>query len=237
MKKSADGKWALIVVAAGQSKRLRSQVPKPFLPLGRGRTILQASLRAFARVPGLFYTVVVTREDYLDTAWKQLSGLGLAGRVVEGGKEREDSVAMGLLVVPRGIPLVLVHDAARPFVSEAVIRGVLAGAERWGAVVPGVPVTDTIKLTRPDGRVVSTLPRPLLAAVQTPQGFKTESLRKAFQKLGRRRAALTDDGAVAQAAGYPVRLVPGDIHNFKITTPGDLSHARQISRKMRNSEC
>ncbi len=230
--KSLGGRWALVVVAAGQSKRLQSQMPKPFLPLGRGRTVLQASLAAFAQVPGLFYSVIVTRREYLDRAWKDLGRQGLAGRVVEGGKEREDSVALGLAAVPRGIPLVLVHDAARPFVPEAVIREVLAGANRWGAVVPGIPVTDTIKLTRTDGRVVSTLPRPLLAAVQTPQGFKTEWLRAAFQKVGRRRSSLTDDGAVAQAAGYPVRVVPGDIHNFKITTPADLKRARELAKKL-----
>jgi 2-C-methyl-D-erythritol 4-phosphate cytidylyltransferase len=178
----------------------------------------------------------VTRRDYLDKAFGFLKRMGLPGRSVEGGKEREDSVALGLEAVPPGIPLVLVHDAARPFVSAAVIEGVLAGAARWGAVVPGIPVTDTIKLTRPDGKVVSTLPRPLLAAVQTPQGFKTELLQKAFRKLGRRCSKLTDDGAVAQAAGYSVRIVPGDLGNFKITTPQDLYRARHLMKTIKKEK-
>jgi 2-C-methyl-D-erythritol 4-phosphate cytidylyltransferase len=174
--------------------------------------------------------VVVTRKDYLGQAFGILKRIGMAGRSVEGGAEREDSVALGLEAVPPGIPLVLIHDAARPFVSSDVIEGVLQGAAKWGAVVPGVSVTDTIKLTRPDGKVVSTLPRQLLSAVQTPQGFKTEVLRKAFKKLGRRRSKMTDDGAVAQEAGFTVHVVPGDPGNFKITTPKDLSQAKDIAK-------
>jgi 2-C-methyl-D-erythritol 4-phosphate cytidylyltransferase len=195
-------------------------------------TILEASLEAFHRVPGLRYSVVVTRREFLDRAFQMLIKRGLAGRAVEGGKEREDSVALGLSAVPPGIPLVLIHDAARPFVPPQVIRNVLSGAVKWGAVVPGVPVHDTIKLLRPDGRVVETMPRPLLSAMQTPQGFRTELLRMAFQKLGRRRSALTDDGAVAQEAGYPVRVVPGDPANFKITTSEDLRHAREKAKQI-----
>lgn len=229
-RKESRGTWALVVVAAGSSKRLQSAVPKPYLRLGGKRTVLEASLRAFQRVPGLRYAVVVTRKDYLDRAFKILKGLGIPGRSVEGGAEREDSVALGLEAVPPGIPLTLIHDAARPFVSREVIEGVIEGAAKWGAVVPGIPVTDTIKLTRPDGRIVSTLPRPLLTAVQTPQGFRSELLRRAFRRLGNRRSKLTDDGAVAQAAGYPVRVVAGDLHNFKITTPKDLEAARRLAK-------
>jgi 2-C-methyl-D-erythritol 4-phosphate cytidylyltransferase len=137
LKKLANRSWALVVVAAGSSKRLRSSVPKPYVTLQRGVTVLAASLRAFQRVPGLRYTVVVTRADYLDRAFRILKGLGMAGRSVEGGREREDSVALGLAAVPPGIPLTLVHDAARPFVSEEVIERVLDGADKWGAVVRG----------------------------------------------------------------------------------------------------
>jgi 2-C-methyl-D-erythritol 4-phosphate cytidylyltransferase len=209
---------------------MKSPLPKPFLVLRGGKTLLDASLAAFARVPGLFYTVVAARREHLDRAWTALKRSALAGRVVEGGREREDSVALALETVPAGIPLVLIHDAARPFVTAALVERVLEGAGRWGAVVPGVPVTDTIKLTGPEGRVVDTLPRARLAAVQTPQGFRDEVLRRAFRRIGRRRSGLTDDGAVAQAAGYPVRVVPGDPGNFKITTAEDLARARTKAR-------
>jgi len=221
----------LIVVAAGKSSRLKSATPKPFLTLSPGTSMLEASLAVFARVPLLRYAVVATRKEYLDKAFRMLSRRGIPGRVVEGGSEREDSVARALLAMPPGIPLVLVHDAARPFVTHRVIQNVLSGAARWGAVVPGVKVTDTIKLYKPGGAVQATLPRHRLAAVQTPQGFKTDLLRNAFRKVGKKRSALTDDGAVAQAAGYPVRLVVGDIHNFKITTKADLIRARGLFRR------
>jgi 2-C-methyl-D-erythritol 4-phosphate cytidylyltransferase len=236
LKKVASKSWALVVVAAGSSQRLKSSVPKPYLTLHKGRTVLEISLEAFRRVPGLRYSVVVTRKDYLDQAFSILKRMGMAGRSVEGGAEREDSVALGLEAVPPGIPLVLIHDAARPFVSSEIIEGVFQGAAKWGAVVPGVPVTDTIKLTRPDGKVVSTLPRQLLSAVQTPQGFKTEVLRKAFKKLGRRRSKMTDDGAVAQEAGFTVHVVPGEPGNFKITTPHDLHRARNLAKTIKKEK-
>jgi 2-C-methyl-D-erythritol 4-phosphate cytidylyltransferase len=236
LKTVANKSWALVVVAAGSSKRLKSAIPKPYLSLSKKRTVLEVSLEAFQQVPGLRYAVVATQKDYLDRAFGMLKRLGIPGRSVEGGAEREDSVWLGLEAVPPGIPLVLIHDAARPFVSPEVIENVLAGAAQWGAVVPGVPVTDTIKLIRPDGKITTTLPRPLLAAVQTPQGFKTELLRKAFKKLGRRRSRLTDDGAVAQAAGFSVRVVPGEPGNFKITTPKDLEQARRLVKTLKRNK-
>ncbi len=236
LKRQTFPPWALVVVAAGRSQRLQSRVPKPYLPLRPGAVVLEASLDVFRRVPGLRYTVVVTRQDCLSRAFRMLTSRALPGRVVPGGAEREDSVALGLSAVPPGIPLTLIHDAARPFVTVSVVRRVLEGALKKGAVVPGVAVLDTVKWLDRNGRVRKDLPRHLLAAVQTPQGFRTEWLRRAFKRLGPRRARLTDDGAVVQAAGYPVHVVEGDPLNFKITTPADLKRARETAKKTRNSK-
>ncbi|HEY5038115.1 MAG TPA: IspD/TarI family cytidylyltransferase, partial [bacterium] len=151
----------------------------------------------------------------------------LAGIVTKGGKEREDSVNLGLQVVPPGVKYVLVHDAARPLVSPGLIQRVLDGAIRSGAVIPVIPVKDTLKVIS-NGRVVKTLDRTKMGAVQTPQGFKLTLLKKAFKKLGHKAARLTDDASVVEAAGVKVRVVEGDLLNFKVTSPEDLRHVKDL---------
>ncbi|HET9870427.1 MAG TPA: 2-C-methyl-D-erythritol 4-phosphate cytidylyltransferase [bacterium] len=221
--------WAAILVAAGRSTRLKSPVPKPFLKLDRRRTLLDCCLDSFKKVKGLACVVVVTQPDHLEKAIDHLYRRGLAGIACVGGKEREDSVLQGLLVVPKGIRTVLVHDAARPFVTPRLVQSVLEEALRSGAAIPGLPVKDTLKETL-RGRVVRTLDRDSVRAAQTPQGFRADLLRRAFLKAADRRSKFTDDAAVAEAAGFPVRLVEGDPLNFKVTTPDDLARARALAR-------
>src|SRR5690242_17653703 len=117
--------WAVILVAAGQSKRLKSKVPKPFLLLDRQRTMLDLCLKSFRRVQGLAYVIIVTRKAYIERAAQAIGRVNLAGIVTEGGEQREDSVWRGLMVVPSWVKHVLVHDAARPLVSTQVIHRVL----------------------------------------------------------------------------------------------------------------
>lgn len=219
--------WAAIIVAAGQSRRLKSQTPKPFLYIDHRRTMLDMCLESFRKVPGLAYVIIVTRHDYLEQAIQAIYRWKLAGIVTKGGAEREDSVRMGLEVVPPGVKHVLIHDAARPLVSPGVIHRVLEGAQRSGAVIPVIPVKDTLKMVS-GGKVVKTLDRSKIGAVQTPQGFKLSILRKAFKKLGRKASRLTDDAAVVEMAGMKVRVVEGDLLNFKVTTPDDLRHAKDL---------
>lgn len=222
--------WAVVVVAAGLSKRLKSRVPKPFLPLKGRLNMIDLSLAACRKVPGLSFVSVVTRPGYFAPALRSVKAAGVPGLVVEGGAQREDSVLRGLLTVPEAAKVVLVHDAARPFVSPDLIRRVLEGARREGACVPGLPVQDTVKECRPGGRVVRTLDRSRLVAVQTPQGFRPSVILGAFLKVGKARSRMTDDAQVAEAAGFPVRVVAGDPLNFKVTTPEDLQRARQLLR-------
>ena len=219
-------------MAAGQSKRLKSRVPKPFLPMVRKRTMLDLCLASFKRVPGLAYAIIVTRKPYMEKAIQAIYRQRLAGIVTQGGEQREDSVRRGLMVIPPGVQYVLIHDAARPLVTPGLIRRVLEGVKRHGAVIPVVPVKDTLKLVANE-RVVKTLDRSQIWAVQTPQGFKFQELKKAFLKVGSRASRLTDDAAVAEAAGLRVRVVEGDPHNFKVTTPEDLRHAKSLIKRIR----
>ncbi len=219
--------WAVLIVAAGQSTRLKAKVPKPFLYVDHRRTLLDLCLESFSKVPGLSYVVVATRENYMERAIQAIYRFKLTGLVTKGGKEREDSVREGLKVMPRGIRYVLVHDAARPLVSPEVIRRVLEATASAGAAIPVVPVRDTLK-TVVGNRIEKTLDRRHIRAVQTPQGFKLPLLNKAFRKLGRRASRQTDDAAVMEAAGFKVRTVEGDELNFKITTAYDLQRVKDL---------
>jgi 2-C-methyl-D-erythritol 4-phosphate cytidylyltransferase len=230
MSKKLIAPWAAIIVAAGQSTRLKSRIPKPFLKLDSKRTLLDFSLASFKKVKGLACVVIVTQPDYLEKAIHHLYRHHLAGIACTGGQEREDSVLRGLLVVPEGIKTVLVHDAARPFVRPRLIQSVLESALRLGAVVPALPVKDTLKVVQ-QKRVVKTLDRDSIVAIQTPQGFRIDWLKKAFLTVDRRRSKLTDDAAVAEAAGFKVSIVEGDPLNFKVTTPDDFEQARQFIKK------
>jgi 2-C-methyl-D-erythritol 4-phosphate cytidylyltransferase len=152
--------------------------------------------------------------------------------VVEGGLTRAQSVRLGLAAVPDDAEVIVVHDAARPLASDALFRAVIeavtAGA---GCAIPGVPVSDTIKVV--DGQVVdgaqtvtATLDRTSLVAVQTPQAFGAALLRRAHAEGGE----ATDDAALVEALGATVRVVPGDPRNLKITTPADLGTAEHLLR-------
>jgi 2-C-methyl-D-erythritol 4-phosphate cytidylyltransferase len=226
-KRKTSNPWAAIIVAAGQSKRLKSRVPKPFIYIDHRRTMLDMCLESFGKVPGLAYVIIVTRPDYMEQSIQAIYRWKLAGIVTKGGSQREDSVLRGLGVIPPGVKYVLIHDAARPLVGPAVIQRVLDAAVKTGAAIPVIPVKDTLKIIT-QHRVVKTLDRSTIGAVQTPQGFKLATLKKAFKKMGKRASRLTDDSAVVEAAGIRVKVVEGDLLNFKVTTPDDLRHVKDL---------
>ncbi|MGA2306577.1 MAG: 2-C-methyl-D-erythritol 4-phosphate cytidylyltransferase [Acidimicrobiales bacterium] len=148
--------------------------------------------------------------------------------VVEGGATRTQSVCRGVGAVPETAEVIVVHDAARPLASEDLFRAVIAAVTTDGAggAVPGVPVSDTIKVVDGSQRVTATLDRAALVAVQTPQAFDAVLLRRAHAN----GAEATDDAALVEALGATVRVVPGDARNLKITTPADLDTAEHLLR-------
>jgi 2-C-methyl-D-erythritol 4-phosphate cytidylyltransferase len=196
----------VILVAAGEGRRFGG--PKAFVAL-EGRTLLERAAEPFASFRD---RVVVARAE--DLARARLPGW----KVVAGGPRRRDSVERGLAALDAATEVVLVHDAARPLVPPAVVERVRAAAGRHGAVVPGIPLTDTIKRVRGE-RVVETLDRSALVAVQTPQGFRVDLLRRALASGG---GDFTDDAAIVEGLGEPVVVVPGDPRNLKVTVPEDL---------------
>jgi 2-C-methyl-D-erythritol 4-phosphate cytidylyltransferase len=211
-----------IVPAAGSGERLGAGIPKAYVELG-GRSMLERS------VDGLLASGVIDRVVVAVPAGRvDQTALLLGGRasVVEGGPERHDTVRLALSAV--GDPeFVVVHDAARSLTPVEQIRRVVA-ALRDGlrAVIPVLPVTDTIKAVDANGVVLGTPERAGLRAVQTPQGFETELLRRAYQRAG--SVAVTDDASLLENLGIPVHTVAGDPLAFKVTTALDLVLAQAV---------
>ena len=216
---------AAIIAAGGSGTRLGADVPKQFLELG-DRTILARSVDAFA-THGRIAEVVIALPPGAGAGFE---GPGTATiKVVPGGARRQDSVANAFDAVSPSADIVLVHDAARPFVSPAVISRTIDAAAEHGAAIAAVAVTDTVKqVTMEGGRrvIAGTIPRESIYLAQTPQGFRREVLAKAVA-AGRGEAVATDEASLAELAGHPVHIVEGDIENVKITTAEDLDRARQ----------
>jgi 2-C-methyl-D-erythritol 4-phosphate cytidylyltransferase/2-C-methyl-D-erythritol 2,4-cyclodiphosphate synthase len=214
-----------IIAAAGSGSRLRSAIPKQLLDIG-GRSILSRSVTAFDSHPAIADVIVVMPGSLVDQGGLQYIGATKHDvRLVRGGERRQDSVANAFDRVPDRADVVLVHDAARPFVSAETITRTIDAAARHGAAIAALEVRDTVK--RVDGDViVETVPRESIYLAQTPQGFRRDVLAAAIA-VGRSGVEATDEAALAERAGYAVHVVAGDSTNVKITTEEDLSAARR----------
>lgn len=220
---------AVIVVAAGSGTRLGHAEPKAFVPLGAG-TVLAAAVAGVLAMRQTPHLVLVVPADRVEATRERFApdaaaaGAGL--EVVAGGASRQESVAAGLAGLPAAIDTVLVHDAARALTPAPLFDEVAAAvrARRHG-IVPALDVVDTVKRVDDDGRVLETVDRSSLRAVQTPQGFPRASLDHAYATA---REEFTDDAALVAAAGLAVETVPGDVRAFKITVPADLRRAEQL---------
>jgi 2-C-methyl-D-erythritol 4-phosphate cytidylyltransferase/2-C-methyl-D-erythritol 2,4-cyclodiphosphate synthase len=218
-----------IIAAAGLGRRLGSPTPKQFLTLG-GLTVLERAVRAFDACPRITDMVVVTHREAVDQAEQYLPAGGKPVSLVVGGATRQESVGLGFAGVPPGAEYIVVHDAARPFVTCGLIERTLDAAIESGAAIAALPSPDTVKeLETIDDRlfVRRTIPRDAVYLAQTPQAFRKDILADAVAR-GRGGAVATDEAGLVELAGYPVRLVEGDAFNVKITTERDLPLARGI---------
>jgi 2-C-methyl-D-erythritol 4-phosphate cytidylyltransferase / 2-C-methyl-D-erythritol 2,4-cyclodiphosphate synthase len=219
---------AAVVVAAGQGVRAGGDVPKQFRRIG-GETLLRHALESFVEAPKVNLVQPVIRSEDADLVRLEVAGLNVLPPVF-GGATRQASVRAGLeALLPRKPDIVLVHDAARPFASADLIARAIAAAEKTGAAIPGLPVTDTIKRVDGSGSVEATLDRGSLRLVQTPQAFAFPALIAAHRRAAEQgRDDFTDDAALAEWAGIKVSVFPGEPGNSKFTTPEDFVRAEAI---------
>lgn len=214
---------SVVILAAGSSSRMGQD--KIMLPIGDLPVIVH-TLRAFEPLSEVAEVIVVTREDLVPeiAGLCKVFDLQKVKKVVCGGATRAESARIGTLEADYDATLIAVHDAARPFVTEELIRAVILKAAETGAAAPAIPVKDTIKVAR-DNLVEYTPDRATLFAIQTPQAFDASLLRAALQKALDDGAEITDDCSAVERLGMKVSLTAGDERNFKLTTPTDLALA------------
>jgi 2-C-methyl-D-erythritol 4-phosphate cytidylyltransferase len=224
-------KAEVIIVGAGEGRRMGVSQPKVFMPLGT-QPVLVHALNAFSgldEITGIVLVVPARHEDQARALCGALPGAQRVRAVVPGGARRQDSVQAGIDHLLPETELVLVHDAARPFVPPALVKRVLAAARETGAAVPGVPISDTLKQIGSEDRLVrQTFDRRNLVAVQTPQGFRVEVLKGAYAHAWKHQLTATDDAGLVEQWGKPVVVVEGDPQSFKLTTPLDYQMAEAL---------
>jgi len=229
-----------ILPAAGVGTRMAASQPKQFLELN-GLPILIHSLKAFAAVSRVTAIYVAVRRNEMERVAAQVAEygekFGFAGRVhvVEGGENRQESVAHALAALPsQEDDIVLVHDAVRPLIDAATIDRTIDAVIQHGAAIVGLPAVDTVKQverTAHGALITSTIPREFVVLAQTPQGFRCGLLHRAFAEATADGFIGTDEASVVERAGHPVAVVPGSQVNLKITQPGDLALAEFYLRQ------
>jgi|ERR1022692_614156 2-C-methyl-D-erythritol 4-phosphate cytidylyltransferase len=222
-----------IIVAAGKGTRMGPNVDKLFLEIA-GRPVVVHTWQTFDAATCINEIILVVR-DGMQPAFEELAKqfqLRKKFQLVAGGKERQDSVWNGLEAVSSGTELVAIQDAARPCTSEQLIAATLEAARETGAAAAAQPVTDTIKESA-DGKIIARTPdRSKLWAVQTPQTFRLEIIRRALSEVRRKGLLVTDDTAACELIGQPVRLIASTAPNPKVTRPEDLPYLEMLLRKI-----
>lgn len=222
---------AAIVPAAGRGERLGVGTPKALRPLA-GTPMLVHAIHALEASRCVDVIVVVAPQEHVAAVSALVADMDIEIHVVQGGETRQSSVARGLIMLPEDVDVVLVHDAARPLVPPDVVASVVAAVQAGNPVViPVVPIVDTVKEVDSDDRVIATLDRSRLRAVQTPQGFQRDVLQQVHADA--ESEDITDDAGLVEAAGIPVLVVDGHDEALKVTRPLDLLIAEAIIAKRR----
>jgi len=232
----------VVVVAAGAGVRAGPGEPKQFRPI-LGVPMLLRALRPFTGHPEVRQVIVALPPGYAERPPEWLAKLrGERLGLVPGGAQRADSVRAALEALPADSAIILVHDAARPFVSRGTIDAVIARARAGVGAVAAVPTSDTLKeiaqgAPRATPRVTRTVDRERIWRAQTPQGFPRQMLRDAYAQLPppatANGGAPSDDAEVCERAGFPVELIPDSPYNFKVTTADDFRIAEALARELR----
>ena len=221
----------VVIVAAGTGSRMNMGINKQFIKL-EGKEIIAYTIEKFYNNSNIEDIVVVVKEDESEFFKKEiLDKYNFKNvKIAYGGKERQDSVYNGLKLLDEKCAVVLIHDGARPFVSDKIIDKSIEEAKEHKAIVVGVPVKDTIKVIDNDKNIVDTPNRSVLWAVQTPQTFDYNILIDAYKDAFKNKFYGTDDAMLVERIGYKVKMLEGSYNNIKITTQEDLNIGSQILR-------
>lgn len=221
----------VVIVAAGTGSRMNMGINKQFIKL-EGKEIIAYTIEKFYNNSNIEDIVVVVKEDESEFLKKEiLDKYNFKNiKIAYGGKERQDSVYNGLKLLDEKCDVVLIHDGARPFVSDKIIDKSIEEAKEHKAIVVGVPVKDTIKVIDNDKNIVDTPNRSVLWAVQTPQTFDYNILIDAYKDAFKNKFYGTDDAMLVERIGYKVKMLEGSYNNIKITTQEDLNVGSQILR-------
>jgi 2-C-methyl-D-erythritol 4-phosphate cytidylyltransferase len=222
---------AAIILAAGRGERMGGKVDKAFIGLGP-RPIVAYSLLVFESSPEIGAIVLVVRGDRVESTRELCNELGISKlfAIVEGGSLRQDSVRAGLAALPSEAGIVAIHDSARPLVTHELIAATIDSARKTGSGVAARKIVDTIKVVTEDNVATSTLDRSNLWAVETPQTFDTELIRRAYDAVAEAGQTVTDDAGAIEFIGERARLVDSRKPNFKITVSDDLAVAEKLLR-------
>lgn len=229
---------AAVIVAAGKGTRMGAPISKQFLKL-RGKEILAYAVEPFEKSSEIDEIILVAGAGDMAeiNRMKTLYGWKKIAAIVPGGAERQDSIRSGLAGTSAAAEVILLHDGVRPFVTEEMINKSIRAAWETGACAVGVPAKDTIKICDADGTAQETPDRRRLWQIQTPQAFRREVILQAYQTAEKDGFYGTDDTSVAEHGGFPVKVIPGDYRNIKITTQEDMLTALAFleGRKHENS--
>lgn len=223
----------VVIVAAGTGSRMKKDINKQFIKL-KNKEIVAHTIEKFYNSENIDDIVVVIREDeegYFNKNIKEKYGFTNI-KVAHGGNERQDSVFNGIKMLKKECDVVLIHDGARPFVTDDIIKRSINKANEHNAIVVGVKVKDTIKVVSDNGNIVDTPNRSYLWAVQTPQVFKYDIITKAYEDAYNNNYYGTDDAMLVERIGYNVKMIEGSYNNIKITTQEDLEFGEQILKNI-----
>jgi 2-C-methyl-D-erythritol 4-phosphate cytidylyltransferase len=215
-------KVGAVIVGAGFGRRMGQA--KANISLA-GRLLFSYSLETFLTVGSIKQVVLVLQKQHFKFADKFISGRGVV--LAEGGKTRKQSVLNGLNKIKSNLRYVLIHDCARPFVKKQTVLKVINGLKEYPAVIPGIKTKDTLKQIE-GGVVKKTLERENIFSIQTPQGFRKDLIKAAYKKY--QRLQITDSAQFFEKTGHPVKVVEGDLFNFKLTYREDIDLAKAVEK-------
>ena len=220
---------SVVIVSAGRGSRMKADINKQFLKL-KGKEVIAHTIDKFYNNKNIDEIGVVVKEDEADFFRRNIiDKYGYKNiKIAFGGKERQDSVFNGLKAVNERCDIVLIHDGARPFVTDEIIKNSIECAKKNKCVIVGVPVKDTIKIINKDNEVCDTPNRSTLWSIQTPQVFEYLSIIKAHKIAKEKSYYGTDDSMLMEYLGYNVKVIEGSYNNIKITTPEDLKIGEEI---------